>query len=365
MSQLELQKYLRNNHTLLDLKEEFGIDVSTDERVTPHRHSFNYNLIKSPMKEKICQECRGLVLEDGTWDILAYPFNKFFNYGELEVKNIDWNSACYYEKLDGSMVILWFDPVVGNWNFGTRSVCRGGNTMPGMSCTFKELAVEGLPSSLDYSLLNKRYTYIFELTSPYNRMVCEYKNILMTLIGVRDLDTLLEIPIENIASQLQLPTPKKYSFNSIEDMIKVINDWNPVEHEGVVVVDKYFERIKVKNIAYIAAHGAISHVSASNRNLLKIIIMEKDDDLVPIMSDWLLNKTKEIKNKYRDLIIQIEKDWNEFKHIVNDKEFALTIKYTTWPSVLFSLRQKKATSIEDYMRNTHIDSILSRIGEKP
>jgi len=40
--------------------------------------------------------------------------------------------------------------------------------------------------------LDKNYTYMFELTSPYNRIVVSYKDISIRHIGTRDISTLLE-----------------------------------------------------------------------------------------------------------------------------------------------------------------------------
>lgn len=368
---LETQKYLKSGKTLINLKEDFAIDHSIDNNVV----ALNYNMISSPMKEEICKECRGLILQLDTWDVLAYPFYKFFNMGEGGSENINWKTIRYYEKLDGSMLIMWFDASLERWQFGTRSVPRGNNKLNGLSVTFADLAWQGLQNVLnepvnDFILkFNKRYTYIFELTSPYNRVVCDYKDIKMTLIGVRSLDTLKELQVEGVAKELGLPVPVSYNFANIDDMISIINMWDPIEHEGVVVVDNNFNRVKVKNLAYCAMHGAISSVSASNRNLMKVIILGKDDDLVPVMNDLILEKTTRIKKKYSELLIKIEKEWNELKDIENIKEFALQAQNKTWPAVLFALKRNKTDSVNSFMvdcsnKQSSIDTILKFIKEE-
>ena len=55
----------------------------------------------SNMGQKVVRECRGMILEKGTWDVVALPFLKFFNAGEKHAAVIDWTSARVYEKLDG------------------------------------------------------------------------------------------------------------------------------------------------------------------------------------------------------------------------------------------------------------------------
>jgi hypothetical protein len=371
MPLLEIQKYLRSGKTLIDLESEFGIEHTKDL----HMVSLNYNMISSPMKEKICQECRGLILSDGTWDILAYPFYKFFNMGEGFQAEIDWTSARYMEKLDGSMLLLWFDPTISKWNFATRSMPRASGKVNGASISFSDLAWMALKNVLNNDVedflvsLNPRLTYIFELTSPYNRIVCAYNEPKLTLIGVRDLDTLNELSIEPIAEVLGLTIPPSYGFATVEDMIAVINKWNPVEHEGIVVVDKHFNRVKVKNIAYCAMHGAISSLSASDRNLMKLIMLGQADDLAPIMNDFLLEKCDRMKDNYLKLIKKIDAEWTEIRDIQDIKEFAEQAKTKTWSAILFALKRNKTPSImawlEKAVENTkQVDHVLQLIGER-
>jgi tRNA splicing ligase len=53
----------------------------------------------------VVQECRGLILdESANWRIVAFPYTKFFNYGEEHAASIDWSTACVQEKLDGSLM---------------------------------------------------------------------------------------------------------------------------------------------------------------------------------------------------------------------------------------------------------------------
>ena len=55
-----------------------------------------------------------LILDRGSWNVVAMPFKKFFNYGEKDADRIDWGSAKVYEKLDGSLLTLYFHS--GEWH---------------------------------------------------------------------------------------------------------------------------------------------------------------------------------------------------------------------------------------------------------
>ena len=69
---------------------------------------FKYSQIDSDPSLEIVKEARGLILEDGTWNIVAYPFKRFFNYGEPNAAAIDWTSARVQTKEDGSLIKVYF-----------------------------------------------------------------------------------------------------------------------------------------------------------------------------------------------------------------------------------------------------------------
>lgn len=61
------------------------------------------------MKEPIVQECRGLILDEAEgWRVVCMPYKKFFNFGEDCCADIDWSTAKVQEKLDGSLISLYW-----------------------------------------------------------------------------------------------------------------------------------------------------------------------------------------------------------------------------------------------------------------
>ncbi|WP_445240384.1 RNA ligase [Microcoleus vaginatus] len=97
---MELQEYLRQ-HGLETLSETYHIKV-TRHRQYPDLVCLKYSQIESPLGEKIVQQCRGIILDSSQdWQIVSYPYDKFFNYGEIHAAAIDWRNAKVYEKLDG------------------------------------------------------------------------------------------------------------------------------------------------------------------------------------------------------------------------------------------------------------------------
>jgi len=85
----------------------------------------------------VVQECRGIVLDmDDDWAVVAYPYRKFFNYGERWAASVDWSSAAVVDKLDGSLATLyWYR---GQWHVASSGV-------PDASAMYASLASHPAP----------------------------------------------------------------------------------------------------------------------------------------------------------------------------------------------------------------------------
>ena len=72
---------------------------------------FKYDQRLSPMMEKAVQEARGIILDENCdWAVTSMSFRKFFNAEEPLAAEINWTTACIEEKLDGSLMALyWYD----------------------------------------------------------------------------------------------------------------------------------------------------------------------------------------------------------------------------------------------------------------
>jgi len=88
---LELQKFLREGNSPEDLNDKLGIRIY--QHPTKPLIGFKYCQLNSPKLDPIVRECRGVVLEDKTWNLVAKPFGRFYNVGEVEeeYKKFDWS----------------------------------------------------------------------------------------------------------------------------------------------------------------------------------------------------------------------------------------------------------------------------------
>jgi hypothetical protein len=255
---LAIQKFL-NENGLDKAVSKFSLKVKEYES----KVLLKYDQLCGPsvMANKEVQECRGIVLEKGTWKVMSLSFTKFFNSGESNAHPIDWETARVLEKLDGSLLQVYYDWNDKTWYAATTGTANGeGEVNNKLGTTFNELFWNTVKEKydLDASKLTKGYTYAFELTTPYNIVVKPHGESSATLLTVRNLETLEEVSFDElteIAKSLGVPRVKEYdlSANNVGVLLNTFKDmvWHD---EGYVVVDANFNRVKIKNPAYVAVH---------------------------------------------------------------------------------------------------------------
>ena len=95
-----------------ELLDEMIAAKYISEKKHPDADLYIYNYTQKAQFERFWNEttmqCRGLIL-DGQRKIVARPFKKFFNYGEHETLSIPDGPFKVYEKMDGSLGILYGD----------------------------------------------------------------------------------------------------------------------------------------------------------------------------------------------------------------------------------------------------------------
>lgn len=356
MSKILVQEYLRSGKSLDDLKKEHGVDVS------PHngKISFNYNQIDSKTSDKLANQCRGLILREKDLDIVAFPFERFLNHSEGHAAKINWDTAKFEDKLDGSLCIIHFDKEQMKWHVATRKMCEGQGVLHDSGKTFAEF-IDMTAKEMGHGNLNdwleklpkeyKEYTFMMEFCSPYNQIVCHYEKMSLTLLGVRNNYTFKEYCPTEFNKDLGINIPKVYSFDDFNHMLQVIKEWSPKEKEGVVIKDDSFNRVKVKNPSYVA-YNRLHDSLTSWRACAEIILLGKDDDVISILPNNVTKRIKKLKPVISELIHRTEQDWKELKNIEDRKEFALGTKGKIMPAALFYLKENPDKTILDFLSSS-------------
>lgn len=264
---------------------------------------FNYNQLSSDFNNPIVREARGIIFVVGEWDApVCHAFDKFGNYGEEYVPDIDWNTITVSEKIDGSIMKLW--------NFGGEwVVSTNGNIFANRSPiddvrknNFEQVFWEGVEKHFPCSktFLNPRlagwlatldpgYTYIFELVSPYNRVVIPYEETDVYFLGARhNVSNNQWGCTEEDAKMLgveMFPRPKLYPLFTYREIAQAASElpWN---EEGYVCYDENFNRCKIKSPKYVMAHYSRNNNVITRKHLIETILGGEAEEFLIYANDY-------------------------------------------------------------------------------
>lgn len=374
MYELDIVKFLKGFPTVdtaVDqIKEKYGIHVNASEEF-PNLLQFKYDQIKSPMKKKLCQEARGIILDStDDWKVIAFPFTKFFNSSEHRAAKIDWTSASIWEKIDGSLMFMyWYDD---QWNVASSGLPDARGEVINGGLTFKEL-FWNIWNTLEYELpTDISMTYIFELSTPDNIVVVPQKESKITFIGARDNISCNEISIDAKSFSTNWKKPTRFNIKSKDEAIAKCLKMNPMEQEGFVVVDDKFNRIKMKSPQYAAiAHLGLTieevvekgldvdkyDESLQQKWMLKIILINECDEFLSYYPQYN-HMYKWVYSRYVSVLVQMDLMYNEIKGITNQFEYAQKVKGHPLSGIFFQLKAGRIESVKEGLRNTDVKKLL-------
>ena len=363
---LKVQQYLLNNSPET-LAKEFKIDI--------RRHSNYPNLIQlhytifSDFDQIIPCECRGLILDQNdNWKIISFPYAKFFDYADKHCNfKIDWESAIITEKIDGSIATLYFYD--NKWNVSSSSIPDGKAPM-----CFKNESQKTTMENLFWSIFqekkyklpsNNKMCYMFEVIAVNHIIVVDYKENNLILHGIRNLEDLKECEIATIAEEYGWNYVKKVKIvKSLEEVVNDVIKMDGSKHEGFVIRDKFFNRIKVKNPEYLRRSWMFpicpTRSNMNDRHILHIIRENEEENFVKYCPEW---KTKlfYVKEKYERLREEIDIQFKNFEKIKDAKAFALAISSNIDKNAFFSMK-KGGISSKEYLSVVRINYLEERLG---
>lgn len=333
---------------------------------------FKYNQIESDFSLPEVQEARGIVLDlQQQSKVVCRPFKKFFNYGEELAAEIDWDSAKISEKLDGSLLKLWHSDRLQQWIFSTNGTIYARNADLYAMCpigkTYEDLALYAFGKSYTPRNLtthfDPRYTYVFELCSPYNRIVVPYDETKLYYLTSFNNESGEEV---NFGDDLDFDQPKQYSFSSLEETIAFTqsDSFNNFKNEGFVVSDKYSNRIKIKTEDYLRVHRLRGEAIPTPKRILETILMNEDDEFLTYFPEYKESfaEMREKLDTFMDQLDTQQYNYDKFRDSFETrKDLALWAKKQKDPNFIFQLADNKAKSPSEYIKKLKIDNLLKRI----
>jgi len=350
--------------------------------------NLNYDQIEAKNGDPIVEECRGLVIrkpdgyefssdlsDSGEFVICCRPIRRFYNYGTEFASVLDYSKVYYMEKLDGSFVKVWWDSINNEWAIGTRGAAKANIKISGMHTksefTFTTLFKSIVKDFTEFTKeLDKEYTYLFELCSPWNQVVVMHTKPFISLIAVVNTTTGQELNIWELSESKFYSKVKTYEFSAFEEVFSWFEKTDPSKFEGFVVMDKNFNRIKVKHPRYNTLNALRASLSTSTRSILNLILLGTIDDVVTIVSEDIKNQIETLRTAISEYIRKNEEIWMSVKSKnLSRKEFALFCQEKNLPLPLFmNLYSGKYLTFKDSFilsgqtkQGTYTDSYLDTI----
>lgn len=358
---MEVLKFLKEN-SLQKLVDLYKVNIKYHKKY-PNLCLLKYDQLESPHNNLITNECRGLILDIGTpneFKVVSRSFDRFFNHGEDHAASIDWNTATCYEKLDGSLAVLyWYD---GHWNVQTSGTPDASGEVDRFGFTFEKLFWDTW-NELGYKLPSENwqgFSFIFELCTKWNKVVVQHQQSRIVFLGsryCRTEDYTQNSPYhfdinENISAWEAV---KSYPLGSFEDIVKSCSTLNPIEQEGYVVCDAKFNRVKLKSPQYVALNNIRD--GHGPKRIIEIIRTNEYQEFLTYFPEWKDEYNKYL-NKFALLECELMVAWDKNHYIENQKEFALAIKNVPFNGALFMMRTGKIKSVRDYLQNININNLV-------
>ncbi|MFN0203741.1 MAG: T4 RnlA family RNA ligase [Bacteroidia bacterium] len=266
--------------------------------------------------------CRGLITDEN-FNVVARPFDKFFNMEELSADQIPKESFEVYEKMDGSLGILY-------WWEEKPYIATRGSFASEQAIKANEILQQKYAHT--FGNLDKSKTYLFEIIYPENRIIIDYgEKEDLVLLAIIDTATGADVPLQEIG----FPLVKRY--NGITSLAELAENQEE-NREGYVIKFKNGFRMKVKFQEYVRLHRFLDHLSST---VIWEHLSEKKslDELLNVTPDEFYTWVKKMETDLRAAFQQVEQHAkSEFKDLGNRKEnAAYYLAHTTYPQIMFKM----------------------------
>ena len=253
-------------------RDEFVVAVKEGYTV------INYNVMMADTFDcNIRRECRGIIFDTETGDIIRRPFHKFFNVNERDETQahvVDLSrDHNILEKLDGSMIAPFIvnGKMIWGTKMGATEVAKPVEEFVAARPNYRRFAQEAL---------RRGYTPIFEWCSRKQRIVLDYKEDQLVLTAMRDMKTgeyISRYVMLNTADLFSIPVVRIFAPQTdMKSFIEYVRDLEDLE--GFVVRFADGHMLKLKCDWYVQIHKAKEKI-LQDRNIVELILDDKLDDV--------------------------------------------------------------------------------------
>lgn len=335
-----------------------------------------YSHLASDFSIPMVRECRGLILYKYTKQVFSpvcVPFFKFGNYGESYAADLDWSSTRVMEKVDGSLIKVWFHR--GRWHASTNNIIDARTAILWDNKTFYDLFLEAVRNvtidSTFFEALDTNYTYMFELVSPESRVVISYPSTEIYYLTCRNNESLEEDWKKGAAEMagVGVRIPKIYPLTSLEECIVAATAMTKDE-EGFVACDAHGNRVKIKSQEYLNAHIARNNNVIPTKRILQMMRANTIDDFLAYAPDFE-PQVDRVLQAYIGTQIYLDITWQCTSHLLPIETMSKADFYTRIThyeplvrSFLCQRFDKKCDSALEYLEHLRFPTLLRIIKER-
>ena len=346
---LEIQKFLNDtNGDLEKLRKDYKVKhtINKDEdlislcyRTVELWNDENYEQLKF---HPIVKECRGIVLENKTWNLVANTFDRFYNLNECEedLNKFNFNNFYAFDKEDGTLIIIY--NYKGKWRANTKATFTDDGSKSSSNRYWKDMVLTCFNMhSLEYlddMGFDKNCSYIFELCIPnlIDSIVKEYDKYQMFLLSIFEKEKEFNFKtVENFYNNIKNNLPqgnniKLIGYKNIQSLLDAHNyvkelEEKKLDDEGLVLRDDKNIRIKMKNLHYLEKFKAKYQI-LSLRNVLEIIIENKHESFIQSLPNYK-DYINEILGDIQSIARECVEEYKRLNYLCNDpKAFAEEVK---------------------------------------
>lgn len=354
----ELQEFIRTHKDWKSLLKQSPYNLKSIVDCPWEGHEnwtmLMYNLFDSDLKNTVVRQCRGTIVDD-KGNVICAPYIKFFNYGDSNCPELK-GQIFINEKMDGQLVkafkhngqMFW----VSNGGWDVNALGEEGHFV------FKK--AEALADTKDENWrerIPEGYTLMFELCSSDNKIICKYGEPELWLHGVRNSEG-DELDVYEFIKEKYLPfrAPDTIAYGTLEEALKVVNTWDGEYHEGIVVRDRYFNRVKVKCDDYLRIK--FERGVSTPKKLYWLWVDGEWDDLVKLPE--LLNKVMAFDKEVEELSQKVAREYEIAANISSEfssrKEFYFKVQDLIKSNTINSWQAKLILNVKDKTKDEFITS---------
>lgn len=372
---IQRQKFARTAQAMSNMRIDEvvraeGLDAFVERtRIKTARHGkydnlvlLKYDMVNCDMSDPAVQQCRGVILDqDQGFKIVSFPYTKFFNHGDHLAHEINWDTARVFEKLDGSIMTLYYYD--GAWQVQSNGMPDAAGNVGFSDQTFADLFWETW-RNLGYKFpLAKIACFMFEMMTPYNRVVVRHKTSRLVLHGGRWLESnYSEVRLGAIGTKaLGWEVVDTFPLDTLDEVVMASQQVKGIEQEGYVVCDHRFNRLKIKSKDYVRLHHLVSGMSY--RRLLEIVQIGDGEEFLGYFPEYA-KEYNEVEIAYEEAHKSAFQLFYDNNHLESQKDFAMAVKHHPLSAAIFKLRAGKIEGIDVWMRANDSRKMLKLLGLK-